>query len=314
MRKYKQITTNERSIIAHMRRQGLSQAEMARSLGRHRSSISRELSRNSNKAGVYRAQNAQEHTNARRSNSRKGRQFDTIDMGLVLYYLKRKWSPEQISQSLKRWRLLSISHETIYTYIWQNKKAGGDWHTHLRQSSKKRRKRYRAYDSRGVMAGKRSLSERPKSAENRTRKGHYEIDTVLGKGSRHCVLTLVDRKTGYTIIRKLAQRTTHEVNHALKAVLKTDSQIRTLTADNGTEFHQYEKIENATGVKFYFAQPYHSWERGTNENTNGLIRQYLPTNQSMANITQAVCSTIAQELNQRPRKRHGFRTPEDLYV
>ncbi len=314
MRMYKQITTNERSIIAHMKRQGLCQAEMARSLGRHRSSMSRELRRNSNKAGVYRAQNAQEHTNARRSNSRKGCQFDTIDIGLVLYYLKRKWSPEQISQSLKRWRLLSISHETIYTHIWQNKKAGGDWYTHLRQSSKKRRKRYRAYDSRGVMAGKRSLSERPKSAENRTRKGHYEIDTVLGKGSRHCILTLVDRKTGYTIIRKLAQRTTLEVNHALKAVLKRDSQIKTLTADNGTEFHQYEKIENATGVKFYFAQPYHSWERGTNENTNGLIRQYLPKNQSMAKITQAVCSTIAQELNQRPRKRHGFRTPEELYV
>ncbi len=314
MRRYKQITTNERSIIGHMRRQGLSQAEMARSLGRHRSSISRELRRNSNMAGVYRAQNAQEHTNARRSNSRKGCQFGTIDMALVLYYLKRKWSPEQISQTLKRWRLLSISHETIYAYIWQNKKAGGDWYTNLRQLSKKRRKRYRAYDSRGVMAGKRSLLERPKSAENRTRKGHYEIDTVLGKGSRHCILTLVDRKTGYTIIRKLAQRTTHEVNHALKAVLKKDSQIKTLTADNGTEFHQYKKIENATGIKFYFAQPYHSWERGTNENTNGLIRQYLPKNQSMAKITQAVCSTIAQELNQRPRKRHGFRTPEELYV
>ena len=314
MKRYKQITTNERSIIGHMKRQGLSQAEMARWLGRHRSSISRELSRNSNKVGVYRAQNAQEHTNARRSKSRKGGQFDTIAIDLVLYYLKQKWSPEQISQSLKRWRLLSISHETIYKHIWQNKKAGGDWYTHLRQSSKKRRKRYRAYDSRGVMAGKRSLSERPKSAENRTRKGHYEIDTVLGKGSRHCILTLVDRKTGYTIIRKLAQRTTHEVNHALKTVLKKDSQIKTITADNGTEFHQYEKIENATGVKFYFAQPYHAWERGTNENTNGLIRQYLPKNKSMAKITQDVCSTIEKELNQRPRKRHGFRTPEELYV
>ena len=312
MRRYKQITTNERSIIAHMKRQGLSQSEMARSLGRHRSSISRELKRNSNKLGVYRAQNAQEHTNARRSNSRKGRH--AIDMALVLYYLKRKWSPEQISQTLKRWQLLSISHETICTYIWRNKKAGGDWYTHLRQSSKRRRKRYRAYDSRGVMAGKRSLSERPKSAENRSRKGHYEVDTVLGKGSRHCILTLVDRKTGYTIIRKLAQRTTHEVNQALKTVLKNDSQIKTLTADNGTEFHQYKDIENATGVKFYFAQPYHSWERGTNENTNGLIRQYLPKNQSMAKTTQSSCDTIAQELNQRPRKRHGFRTPEELYV
>ena len=150
--------------------------------------------------------------------------------------------------------------------------------------------------------------------ENRSRVGHFEGDTVLGSADKHCVLTLVDRKTGYTLIGKLRSRTVREVNRRAIGLLRgSRRRVRTVTVDNGTEFHGHEKIEAATEARFYFATPYHSWERGTSENTNGLIRQYLPKRESMAGITQRDCERIARKLNRRPRKRLGFRTPEECY-
>lgn len=315
MKKYRQVTTEERYTISYFREQGLRPSEIAKQLGRDRSTICREVHRNSNWKGVYRPSKAVEKTNGRRSRTRKKPQFTESEFALVLAMLEQKWSPDQISNVLRQTSQLYISHETIYRYIWRNKYEGGDWYVHLRQSPKKYRKRYRYYDSRGVMAGKRSIDERPLSADNRSRRGHFEIDTVLGKGSKHCILTMVDRKTGYLFIRKLRNRTTAEVNKALRAVLRNDKwSIKTITADNGTEFHQYKRVEKTTGVSFYFAAPYHSWERGTNENTNGLIRQYLPKGKPMTKLTQYECNYIAREINRRPRRRYGFRTPEELYV
>lgn len=206
-----------------------------------------------------------------------------------------------------------MSHETIYQYIWRDKAAGGQLWRHLRQASKRRRKRYNAYDSRGRLAGKRHISERPKIVETRRTREHLEIDTVMGTGSKHCIVTIVERKSGYVIIGKLKDRTTRSLNRRCIQLLDREAaQFKTITADNGTEFHQYPEIEEATGTRFYFATPHHSWERGTNENTNGLIRQYLPKGMNLKDLNQAQCDRIATKLNTRPRKRHGFKTPEEI--
>ncbi|GJM08347.1 MAG: hypothetical protein DHS20C11_06230 [Lysobacteraceae bacterium] len=227
-----------------------------------------------------------------------------------------KFSPEQVVGYIRRKKLMKrrLSHETIYKYIWRDKANGGKLWTHLRQSSKRRRKRYRSYDSRGRLAGKRHISERPKSVEGRRYKGHWEIDTVHGRGSTHCIVTLLERKSGYVLIGKLRDKTTYSLNKKTVRLINRDPRnVKTITSDNGTEFHQYKLIEDCCAVKFYFSTPYHSWERGSNENVNGLIRQYLPKTESMEHITQQQCDAIARKLNRRPRKRFGYKTPEEIY-
>jgi IS30 family transposase len=233
---------------------------------------------------------------------------------MVEALLRLKWSPEQVSGFLKRENILGISHETIYRYIWADKGAGGDLYSHLRVACRVRRKRYGAYDSRGRLAGKRHISERPQDIETRESFGHWEVDTMLGSGHRNCIVTLVERKSRFTLIGKLKARTSAQLNDRLRKIIRRHrKRIKTITADNGTEFHGYKSIEQGTGVKFYFATPHHSWERGTNENTNGLIRQYLPKSQSMASVSQHQCNAIAAQLNSRPRKTLGFFTPEECF-
>lgn len=312
---YHQLTSAERYLIARLRQQHYSQAEIARVLGRHRSTISRELRRNRRDDGGYRAFTACERTRARRTYSRRNWQFTPADWALVERCLRELWSPQQIQERLKRLKQLSISHETIYRYVWNDRREGGQLHTFLRQSPKRLRKRYGRYDSRGRLAGKRPIGERPPGAENRSRIGHLEGDTMIGSVDKHCVLTLVDRKTGYVMIGKLRQRTVQEANRvAARLIRRAPRRVRTLTLDNGTEFHGYKRLEKATGITIYFATPHHSWERGTSENTNGLIRQYLPKRASMARITQRDCDRIAAALNSRPRKRLEYRTPAEMYA
>lgn len=228
--------------------------------------------------------------------------------------LRRDWSPEQVSGWLGKRGEFSISHETIYRYVWRDRAEGGDLHRHLRFSGKKRRKRYGRYDSRGRLAGKRAIGERPASVERRQAVGHWEIDTVMGVGNTHCLVTLVERATGVTLIGKLEERTAAELNRQTIALMRRHpGKFLTITADNGTEFHSYREIEKATGVKFYFATPHHAWERGTNENTNGLVRQYLPKRTSMKHVRQRDCNQIAKKLNTRPRKRYDYDTPEERF-
>ncbi|MEJ2343543.1 MAG: IS30 family transposase, partial [Gemmatimonadales bacterium] len=278
MRRYRQLTSEERYALSALRKQGYSIRGIARVLERAPSTISREIRRNRRKDGGYRPYTADERARGRRSRSRRNRRFGGDDWALVVACLHENWSPEQIAGRLWLLRLLWISHETIYRYVWEDKRNGGTLHLHLRQASKRRRKRYRSYDSRGRLAGKRPISERPPGAENRTRVGHFEGDTVMGSSrDRHCLLTLVDRKTGYTLVGKLASRTVADTNRrAIELIQSTERRVRTVTVDHGTEFHGYKDIEAQTGARFYFATPYHSWERGTSENTNGLLRQYFP--------------------------------------
>jgi IS30 family transposase len=208
---------------------------------------------------------------------------------------------------------MNISFETIYVHIWADMRAGGVLYKRLRHALKQRRKRYGSRDSRGVLGGKRCIDERPDGAINRSRKGHFEIDLVHGGLHTDCVLTLVDRKHRYLLILKLANKTKEEVAKHLIPIIRKHH-IDTITADNGTEWHGFRDIESQTGVKFYFAKPYHSWERGTNENTNGLIRQYLPKKMSMRSITQKDCDNIAFKLNSRPRKVLNFNSPEAAHL
>lgn len=313
--RYRQITYEERYTLGLLRRRGLSAASIARILGRHRSTVGREIRRNRARSdGSYRPQLADWYARGRRSRSRRNRRFGAPEWRRVSALLRRDWSPEQVAGWLRRHGLLEISHETIYRYIWADKSEGGSLHKHLRGARKQRRKRYRSYDSRGRMAGKRPISARPSVAETRNQVGHWEIDTVLGT-DRPCVLTLVERKTGYLLLGQLSARTTAQVNRRTTRLIRAQPRpVRTITADNGTEFHQYTAVEKATATRFYFATPHHAWERGTNENTNGLIRQYLPKRTSMASLTQHQCNAIAARLNRRPRKRLGYRTPEECYV
>jgi IS30 family transposase len=301
-------------MLAALRRQGCNQSQIARELGRHRSTVCREVGRNSTRAdGRYRAFTAQERAQGRRSRSRRNSRFSAQDFAAVEELLRRQWSPAQVAGHLARSGLLAISHETIYRHVWKDKEEGGALHTHLRGARKRRRKRYGAYDSRGRLAGKRMISERPPEAEARREVGHWEADTVMGSGSKDCIATLVERKTGLVLIGKLSDRTARALSRRLTRLIRGAGRVETVTADNGTEFHDYERIERLTGAAFYFARPYHSWERGSNENANGLIRQYLPKGVSMAGLSQQQCNAIARKLNTRPRKRLGFRTPLECY-
>jgi transposase, IS30 family len=311
-----QITLEERYAINVMRKQRYSIRSIARELGRAPSTISRELRRNLRPTGRYVPGIAHSYAVARRRRSRRNARIGPETWAVVDRYLRMDWSPEQVSGFLRAEGILSISHEAIYIHVWADKRAGGDLWRHLRQAAKRRRKRYGAYDSRGRLAGKRHISERPPEAEERIEVGHWEIDTVMGtEHGRNSVVTLVERATGYLVMGKLARHCAADATaRCIDMIERQDGRVATITADNGTEFHSYKQIEEATGVEFYFATPHHSWERGTNENTNGLIRQYLPKRTSFADLTQDECDAIAAKLNARPRKRLRYRTPEECYA
>ena len=316
MPKYRQITSEERYVIAALKKQGLSLSAIARHMGRSPSTVSREVVRNLSTQRRYSPPKADSYAVARRRRSRRNTHFSVDDWVLVEHLISLDWSPEQVSGWLRLHTILSISHETIYLRVWRDKRAGGSLWTHMRQATKRRRKRYRSHDSRGRLAGKRHISERPPEVETRATTGHWEIDTIMGDShGRHSALTVVERKTGFLQMGKLTRHCSADASaRTIELIKRAPEMFLTITADNGTEFHGYKVTEEATGVPFYFATPHHSWERGTNENTNGLIRQYLPKRTSMAKIGQADLEAIVAKLNSRPRKRLGYRTPEECYA
>lgn len=311
---YHQITSEERYRLSALRRQGLGNPQIARELGRHRSTIWREVRRNAHPTdGRYKVEKAIERASGRRRRARSHPRFRPRQLHRVWQLLRRRWSPEQIAGHLVSSGSLRISHETIYRHIWRDLRHGGQLHRYLRSAIKRRRKRYGTYERRGRLAGKRMIQERPRQVDQRRQLGHWEIDTVLGKRSKHCIVSLVERKSGYLQIGKLNARNKEQTSAmTIELIRRHPHLFRTITADNGTEFHGYADIERATNVRFYFATPHHAWERGTNENTNGLIRQYLPKGMNMANLTQRRCDEIANSLNTRPRKRHAYKTPNQI--
>lgn len=313
---YHQLTQEERYLISACSALRLSRREIARRLKRSASTISREIRRNATTHdGHYRAEKADSYAVARRRRSRRGSQFTQDIHNQVDAALRLKWSPEQIVGFFRSQGVDVPSHETIYRRIRRDKQRGGTLYRHTRIMSKMGRKRYRSRPARGVLLGKRHITERPAEVESRTTLGHWEADTVMGKGACHCLVTLVERASGLAVIRKIRARKKRDATRAIAAAIRAHSiPFQTITFDNGTEFHDYKVLEAEFGLQCYFATPYHSWERGSNENLNGLIRQYLPKGTCLRRIDQRACDRIAKALNTRPRKRYDYRTPEQVSV
>lgn len=314
---YSQIAEWERYMLAALLAHGFNQAQIAHILGRHRSTISRELRRNAARStGWYSAKLANDYTRTRRRQTRRHSQFTAAQWRQVVRLLEALNSPEQIGGYLRRLKLFSICHETIYRYVRTDKRQGGSLYRCLRQGHRRRRKRYERRLPRELQLGKRRIDQRAPSVEARTTIGHWELDTMMGPTQTgRCVVTLVERATGYLRIGLLRSRCAAEVNARVIELLRDQPHpVLTITADNGSEFAGFRTIEDATGAVFYFANPHHAWERGSNENTNGLIRQYIPKGLSLDQLTQYDCNAIAKALNTRPRKRYDYFTPEERYV
>lgn len=310
---YCQLTEPERYTISRLRRKGYSVAQISKILDRHRSTIYREVSRNLSPRGerlTYCPSQAQKHRNFRLRRSRRGRHHADWQYSRVEHLLRQQWSPEQVANILRKEGEFVISFQTIYRHIWRDWKANGNLFRELRHRYK-RRKRHYGLERRGRLQGKRMIDERPTHIESRCEVGHWENDTVMGKaGEKECIVTLVERATGAVLIGKLPSRTVEATNQRIISLIQNAGlPFLTMTSDNGTEFNGYAQIEAATGVTVYFARPHHPWERGSNENANGLIRQYLRKGESMARLTQKQCNAIAHKLNTRPRKRYGYDTP-----
>jgi IS30 family transposase len=284
---------------------------MAKDLGKSQRTVQRELKRNKGLKG-YRPKQAHQMAEARKRKPKPHLQKMTpVLIAIIEEKLKtEQWSPEQIAGWLKREHPhLAVSHERIYQYLWQHKKEGGSLYLHLRRYGKKYQKRSQGKTNRGRIIGRVDISERPQVVETRERFGDWEADTIVGKGRTSALLTVVERKSRYTKVVWVKRATADSVSQALIDCLQ-GLPVKTITFDNGKEFAYHVRVAEALGVDTYFATPYHSWERGVNENTNGLIRQYFPKGTSFESVPQAEVSRVEALLNSRPRKSLGYDTPE----
>ena len=311
---YTQLTEGKRYQIYSLIGIGLTQVEIAKQVDVHPSTISRELSRNTGRRG-YRPKQANDAAQRRRREAAKAELMTLELQSKITEYLHLEWSPEQISGYLKSEGGDWVSHETIYQFILEDKTNGGLLYKKLRHSGKKRKKRYGGSDRRGAIKDRVSIENRPKSIEKRDRIGDWEIDLVIGKNHKGAVVTIVDRLSLMTLIAKVDSKHADLVTAATTNLLKPYRKraANTITADNGKEFSGHKEISDALGVDFYFAHPYSSWERGTNENTNGLIRQYLPKGTEFEPVNDEKCHFIMDRLNNRPRKCLGYRTPKQVF-
>jgi len=310
MRTYAQLTQEQRYQIYALKKMGHNQTEIAQVLEVHKSTISRELCRNEGRRG-YRPQQAQRQALKRR---RKAVPRITAELwALVDRLLRQDWSPEQISGRLKRERGICISHEWIYQHVLEDKRAGGSLYRHLR-CQKQRRKRYGTYDRRGKLLNCRSIEERPAVVNRRKRLGDWEVDTLIGRRHKQAIVTLTERKSRFTLLGKVTHRTAQAVQNQIhRLLLPVVDRAHTLTSDHGKEFAHHEQIAETLNLKFYFAHPYAAWERGTNENTNGLLRQYFPKKQDLRLVSKKQIAQAMLRLNLRPRKCLRFKTPFEVF-
>jgi IS30 family transposase len=313
MRKYTQLTRGKRYQIRALLKAKFSQTEMAFFLKVHKSTISREIRRNRGDKG-YRPVQAHEKAQARRFRAAKRIKMTPLMIELVEHYIRQDFSPEQVSGFLNRKHGLKISHETIYKYIWSDKKTGGTLYKHLRRSNRKHRKRYGTNQLRGRIVGQVSIDLRPAIVDAKTRIGDWEIDTVTGKNSKGYLLTVVERKSKFTLVERVPDRQSDQVAKAIIKLMRPYKEnVFTITADNGKEFSQHKKISKSLKADVYFAHPYHAWERGLNENTNGLLRQYFPKKMDFQKIDKKGIQYAMDRLNNRPRKSIGFATPIEVF-
>jgi IS30 family transposase len=311
MRRYTQLTREQRYQIYALKKAGLSQTRIADLLAVHKSTISRELRRNCGQRG-YRPRQA--HLLARQRTREKPRALISPETWQQIEtQLRLDWSPEQISDWLQRTGRATVSHERIYQYVLADKKSGGTLYQHLR-CKKQRKKRYGTRERRGQLSDRISIESRPAIVDSRSRLGDWELDTIIGKGHKQAIVSLTERKARLTLIAKVERKTADQVATAIVRLLMPHARkVHTLTADNGKEFAQHKTIAASLDADFYFAHPYASWERGTNENMNGLIRQYFPKHRDFRTITDEEIQRAMDRLNNRPRKCLGYRTPNEVF-
>lgn len=293
----------------------MSESQIAKDMGVHRSTINRELKRNSGQRG-YRYNQAQQKAQLRREQLKVPYKFTSqLQKAIEEKLTQEQWSPQQIAGRFKTQSIACISHERIYQHIWQDKRNGGTLYKHLRHAGKKYNKRSGKHAGRGCIPGRVDIEQRPAIIEQKTRLGDWELDTLIGANHRGAVLSLVERASKYTQLRKLPTRQSQHVEHALIQTVPTlQGHCHSFTMDNGKEFAGHLNITRLTGVACYFAKPYHSWQRGLNEHTNGLVRQYLPKHTDFTTLTQDQLLQIQNKLNNRPRAVLNFLTPSEVFM
>ena len=313
MKHYKQLTSEQRYQISGLKKAGLNQSRIADAVGVSKSTISREFRRNKGRRDWYPKQ-AQELRNERRKQCANAQRLSMSDWTEVERLVRLDMSPEQVSRRLALESVLQISHETIYLHIYADKRRGGDLWRHLR-CQKPRRKRYASgQERRGTIKNRIGIDERPGIVDQKNRIGDWEGDTVIGKNHQGALVTLAERKSRYILAAQVPGKHASGVTAAVTRLLRPHKRkCHTMTFDNGKEFAEHETIAAKLNVDIYFAHPYHSWERGLNENSNGLLRQYFPKGMELIKVTQEQVQWAVDRLNHRPRKVLGFRTPFEVF-
>ena len=309
------LTYEQRYAISVMLKSKYRQKQIAEAIDKDKSVVSREIARNCDKRnGNYDADLAERKYEKRRDSKPKKVHFTAEIREMVEDKLAKKYSPEQIVGVAKKQGVACVSHERIYQHIWKDKRKKGNLYDHLRTKGKRYRKRGAAKDSRGIIPDRVDISQRPKVVDDRERAGDLEIDTIIGKNHQGAILTVNDRASGLLKMKKLEGKSAQQLAMATIELLEDMKPfLNTITADNGREFAAHQTISKALEIDFYFARPYHSWERGANENLNGLIRQYIPKQTDFSTITDEYIKFVENELNNRPRKRHDFQTPNQIF-
>jgi IS30 family transposase len=311
---YNQLTEVERYQIQALMKVGLSQKQIAGELRRSPSTICRELKRNRGLRG-YRPAQAQRLSDSRRVNAHKAIKLTEQVLTWIRTLLTQQLSPQQVVDYVLKHKNVSLHHETIFQLIYKDKADGGTLYQHLRIASKAYRKRYGSDDRRGKIKNRVDIDERPAIVTQRTRIGDWEGDTVMGKGRKSALLTMVERKTLYTVMVKLTgKRADLLAEAAINKMKHLSDKVNTITFDNGLEFAEHETIAKQLGADIYFAHPYASWERGINENTNGLIRQYFPKGTDFNLVSDEQVRFVMERLNNRPRRTRGGCSPNELFM
>jgi transposase, IS30 family len=310
---YTHLTQDERYQIAILAKANHDQSTIAHLLNRHKSTIGRELRRNRGLRG-YRPKQANTLAQNRMKNCANGPRVAQTTWEFVHDKLEQTWSPQQISGYLNANSQSGVSHETIYRHIYADKSAGGMLHRALR-CQKVRKKRYGGRQRRGTIPNQVSIDARPSIVGERARFGDWEVDLVIGAGQKQALVTMNERTSRYSMMAHVPFKTAQAVSHAIIVLLEPFAHcVHTLTTDNGKEFTQHERIASALNADFYFAHPYASWERGANENMNGLIRQFFPKKMRFDCITAKDIELAMHRLNHRPRKCLGFKTPHEIFM
>lgn len=312
---YHHLTRDQRCQLYTLKSSEKSTDNIAVTLGVHRSTLYRELSRNKGQKG-YRYQQANEKALERKKLVAGNRlKMKPELIALIESKLRLQWSPEQISGWLKRCDSNeAVSHESIYRHIWRDKRQNGSLYRELRHHGKKYNKRGSGKAGRGCIPRRIDIAERPTIVEEKSRLGDWEIDTIVGKEHKGAVVSMVERHSKLTLLAPVSRKTAQEVEEALTSKLgEVADCVLTITSDNGKEFMNHEAVTAKLGATVYFARPYHSWERGLNEHTNGLVRQYLPKNQRLDGVSRETVKEIENLLNNRPRKVLQFRTPIEVF-